>query len=59
MSTTEKHTITRSEWRRKHRDFKCGDPRKGTAKIVKWIDGHGTCLVPVDVIPDPPTEEQA
>jgi len=51
--------ITRSEWRKKHRDFKTGDPRKGTAKMLKYCDGLGTCLVPVTVIPDGSAIEQA
>lgn len=41
-------SLTSEEWKRKHRDFKSGDPRKGTAKILA-LTNRGTCLVPVTV----------
>ena len=43
-------TITRAEWNRLHRDHKIGSPRAGTAKVLRWEEGIGTCLVPVDVV---------
>jgi hypothetical protein len=46
-------TITRSQWRKLHRDSRMGDPRKGTAKMLKFVEGLGTCLVPVTVVADP------
>lgn len=44
-------TITRTQWNNTHRDFRTGDPRRGTAKVVRWTD-QGTALVPVTVVPD-------
>lgn len=60
MTTTEDptpqatDTITRSEWAKLHRDYRTGDPRQGTAKVLKFVDGVGTCLVPVTVVVDEP-----
>lgn len=45
-------TITRSKWRATHRDYRTGDPRRGTAKVLKFVPGVGTCLVPVTVVED-------
>jgi len=45
-------TITRSKWNKLPRDFKSGDPRRGTAKALMFVDGVGTCLVPVTVVDD-------
>lgn len=45
-------TITRSKWNNLPRDFKTGDPRRGTAKALMFIEGQGTCLVPVSVVED-------
>lgn len=45
-------TMTRAEWDRKHRDYKTGNPRKGTAAVVVH-DEHGTCLVPVRIANPP------
>jgi hypothetical protein len=42
-------TMTRAEWDRKHRDYKTGDPRKGTARVLV-LDEHGTGLVPVRIV---------
>ena len=47
-----RETITRSEWRKLHKDYRQGDPRKGTAKILKLVPNVGTCLVPVKVVED-------
>jgi hypothetical protein len=41
--------ITKAAWDAIHADFKVGDPREGTAAVLKWVDGIGTCLVPVVV----------
>lgn len=45
-------TITRSQWRKLHRDFRTGDPSEGTAKVLRLTE-QGTCLVPVTVVADP------
>jgi hypothetical protein len=42
--------ITIEQWRKTHRDYRTGDPRRGTAKLVYWKDGHGTVLGPVVVL---------
>lgn len=42
-------TITRAEWDRTHRDYRTGDPAKGTAKVLIMVPNRGTCLVPVRV----------
>lgn len=52
METVTEYTITKSEWKNLHRDYRMGDPRKGTARMLKWVDGAGTCLVPVTVVAD-------
>lgn len=51
---TDDYTITRSEWAKLHRDYRTGDPRQGTAKVLKFVAGVGTCLVPVTVVDDEP-----
>ena len=43
--------ITAEEWRKTHRDYK--GITNGQRSMLKWIDGKGTCLVPVTVIPEP------
>jgi len=43
------YTITRSQWREQPRDYKTGDPRKGTAMMM--VNGRAI-LTPVRVIPD-------
>jgi len=45
-------TISRSKWRRLGRDYRTGDPRRGTAAILKFVPGKGTCLVAVKVVDD-------
>jgi hypothetical protein len=57
--TSPKHTktVTRSEWRAKHRDFKSGDPRKGTATMTWYEPGVGSVLGAVTVVPDPPAAQ--
>lgn len=43
--------ISIDEWRKKHRDYKTGDPRRGTAKMVYWdTERGGTVLGPVVVL---------
>lgn len=42
--------ITRTEWNRTHRDYRTGDPHRGTAKVLRWEEGRGTVLVPVTVV---------
>lgn len=44
-------TITKTEWRNLHRDYKM--VKDGQRYMLKWIDGKGTCLVPVQVVKDP------
>ena len=44
--------VSRSEWKRLSRDYRSGDPRKGTAKALMQCGGFGTCLVPVTVVAD-------
>lgn len=46
----EATTVSREEWNALHADYKTGDPRKGTAKMLTMVPGVGTCLVPVAVI---------
>lgn len=46
---TVSFSITREEWKRKPKDYRTGDPRKGTAKVLHLTD-RGTCLVPVQVV---------
>ncbi len=46
--------LTREEWKRKHSDFKGGDPRRGTACHLRYDPQHGTCLVPCVVIEQAP-----
>ena len=41
-------TITAEEWRKKHKDFK--SIINGQRYMLKYIEGSGTCLVPVEVI---------
>jgi hypothetical protein len=41
--------VTRADWARKPRDYRLGDPRKGTARMLALVDGAGTCLVPATV----------
>lgn len=43
-------TITKSEWRNTPKDYKCIIDKQ--RYILKWIDGSGTCLVPVKVVKD-------
>jgi hypothetical protein len=38
------------EWQRKHEDFKGGDPRRGTARQLRYDRQYGTCLVPCAVV---------
>jgi hypothetical protein len=47
--TRQSWSVTADEWSRKHRDFRTGDPRKGTARVLTLTD-RGTCLVPVTVV---------
>lgn len=44
-------TITQSEWRNKHRDFKGGTMKK-EPRILRFVEGIGTCLIPVIVVKD-------
>lgn len=55
MDTNETTTtVTRSTWKAKRKQgFAQGDPRKGTAKMLTFVESVGTCLVPVVVVPDP------
>lgn len=46
----EATTMTYKDWNAMHADYKTGDPRKGTAKILTMVPGVGTCLVPVSVM---------
>ena len=48
--TQERLRITKAEWDRMPRDHRTGDPRKGTARILRWVEGLGTILVPVEVV---------
>jgi hypothetical protein len=45
--------ITRSEWNAKHSDFKleASESQSGMPMMLKFIDGLGTCLVPVEIVP--------
>lgn len=47
-----RYLVSRSRWQRMSRDYRLGDPRKGTARCLWLIEGEGTCLVPVTVVPD-------
>lgn len=42
-------TLTWQQWRDIPQSNKVGDPNKGTAKVLTWVEGSGTCLVPVNV----------
>ncbi len=44
--------ISKSKWKSTHRDFRTGDPRKGTAMVLMYVETKGTCLVPVEVVAD-------
>jgi hypothetical protein len=48
MTNTE-YTITKAQWAKLPREYRTGDPRKGTAKMLKMTE-HGTSLVPVKVV---------
>jgi hypothetical protein len=50
-------TITRDEWRRTSRDYRSGDPRKGTATMLYYQPGVGTVLGPVKVVDGDPCSE--
>lgn len=40
--------ITAEEWRKKPKDYKC--ITDGERRILEYVEGVGTCLVPVEVI---------
>lgn len=42
----------RALFREKHRDFKSGSLREGTATVLRFISGQGTCSVALESIPD-------
>lgn len=46
------YAITKHDWKNTHKDYRTGDPRKGTAKKLVNCGGKGTCLVPVQVLSD-------
>ena len=41
--------MSRREWEELHSEYKLGDPRKGTAKALFFVEGVGSCLIPVIV----------
>lgn len=43
--------ITRSEWRKTSADYK--SRIDGTPYVLDYVAGNGTCLVPVEIVPDP------
>ena len=43
--------ITRTEWRKTHADYK--GYVDGTPHVLELVPGSGTCLVPVEIVPDP------
>jgi hypothetical protein len=47
--TPSYQTITNTQWRNKHSDFKGGTMRI-KPRMLKYIDGVGTCLIPVVVV---------
>lgn len=42
-------TITKEEWEKIHKDYK-GIDKDGIHRILKFIDGIGTCSVPVKIV---------
>ena len=46
--------ITKSQWKSVPKDYRGGDPRKGTARVL--CNQGGTVLCPVDVLPDDKAE---
>jgi hypothetical protein len=53
-----KHTITRKEWNKKHKDFKLMG-RDGIPYIMMYDDKIGTHLVPVKIIDESVNKESA
>jgi hypothetical protein len=49
-AVADEKIISIDQWRKTHRDYKSGDPRRGTAKLVYWDDRTGTVLGPVVVL---------
>lgn len=56
---TRREEITRTAWRNTHRDYKltAGQAVDGVPKVLKFVEGIGTCLVPVTIVPDPKPAE--
>ena len=48
---TNKPTYTaeqKAKWKNTYRDFKSGSTRAGTALVMKFIPGKGSCLVALE-----------
>jgi len=45
-----KHKITKTEWDNHLEDYK--SIKNGQHYILKFVEGSGTCLVPVEIVPD-------
>jgi hypothetical protein len=48
-TTTDREAVTLAAWKAKHKDYRGGDAGYGNATMLQWVEGTGTCLVPVEI----------